>query len=241
MKLTFLGTRGEIEARRRRHWRHSALLITHERRRVLIDCGADWVRRLARIRPHAIVLTHAHPDHAFGLAQGAPCVVMATEACWQTIERFPIEQRRTIRPGRPVRVHGLRIEAFEVEHSVRAPAVGYRISAGHGSVFYAPDLVSIVEQRKALHGVQLYIGDGASLTRPLVRRRGRRLIGHAPVSTQLRWCAQEGVARALITHCGTQIVTGNAAVMAARVRELGERHGVQAELAHDGMTRIVRG
>jgi len=57
MKLTFLGTRGEIEARSYRHRRHSALLIERDDARIMIDCGADWMHRLRRIAPTAIVLT----------------------------------------------------------------------------------------------------------------------------------------------------------------------------------------
>jgi ribonuclease BN (tRNA processing enzyme) len=72
MKLQFLGTRGEIEARTSCHRRHASLLVSYRRRRVMVDCGADWNRAVWRIRPHAIVLTHAHPDHAFGLRGGLP-------------------------------------------------------------------------------------------------------------------------------------------------------------------------
>ena len=32
----------------------------------MIDCGADWLKRLPCVAPTAIVITHAHPDHAFG-------------------------------------------------------------------------------------------------------------------------------------------------------------------------------
>ena len=39
MKLTFLGTRGEIEARTRRHRMHSSLMISHGGADVMIDCG----------------------------------------------------------------------------------------------------------------------------------------------------------------------------------------------------------
>lgn len=239
MKLTFLGTRGEIEARSRKHRRHSAFLVSHGRRRVMVDCGVDWVRLVHRVRPHAIVLTHAHPDHAFGLAHGAPCPVWATAACWETIGHFPIDDRRTIRSRRAVTIEGVRFEAFDVEHSLRAPAVGYRIGIGRSRVFYAPDLVFIHERAAALRGVWVYVGDGATLTRPLVRKRGERLIGHASVATQLAWCETEGVPRALITHCGTGIVTARHATMVERIQALGAEHGVDARLAWDGMSVLL--
>ena len=240
MKLTFVGTRGEIEAKTRWHRRHSALLLTHHGRRLLIDCGADWLGRIARLAPHAIVLTHAHPDHAFGLAQGAPCPVWATPVCWKSIAAFPIQERRTISPGRRHRIEGLTVQAFEVEHSIRAPAVGYRITAGGVSVFYAPDLVFIRERAKALEGISAYIGDGATLTRPLVRRRDHTLIGHTPISTQLGWCRDEGVPRAIITHCGSQIVTASPTAIEDAVRALGRERGVRAQIAHDGLEVVIR-
>jgi phosphoribosyl 1,2-cyclic phosphodiesterase len=235
VQLTFLGTRGEIEARRRRHWRHSALLVSHAGARVLVDCGLDWLKRVDQIGMQAIVLTHAHPDHAFGLRAGAPCPVWASTACWRTIARFPIERRQVIKARDKVVIEGIGFEAFPVEHSLLAPAVGYRITTERVTVFYAPDLVYIRERAAALRGVAVYIGDGATLTRPLVRRRGNRLIGHTPVSTQLTWCQKEGVARALITHCGTEIVTAPHAVMSARIRDLGAARGVRADLAYDGL------
>jgi len=39
VNLTFLGTRGEIEARTRRHRMHTSLLVSHRGARVMIDCG----------------------------------------------------------------------------------------------------------------------------------------------------------------------------------------------------------
>src|SRR5262249_3506287 len=44
IELTFLGTRGEIKIRSRRHFRHSALLVRQDEARVMIDCGADLVK-----------------------------------------------------------------------------------------------------------------------------------------------------------------------------------------------------
>ena len=65
MKLTFLGTRGEIEVRTRRHRMHSSLLISYGGSDVMIDCGLDWLGKVHRLSPAAIVLTHAHPDHTW--------------------------------------------------------------------------------------------------------------------------------------------------------------------------------
>jgi hypothetical protein len=87
----------------------------------------------------------------------------------------------------------LYIEAFPVEHSIRAPAVGCRISAGGPRLFYIPDVVAIRDRRRALQGVDLYVGDGAMIKRPLVRRRNRVWVGHTSIRVQLDWCEKERI------------------------------------------------
>jgi glyoxylase-like metal-dependent hydrolase (beta-lactamase superfamily II) len=78
MKLTFLGTRGEIEIRSKRHGMHSSLLVSDGVRDVMVDCGADWAEEVRRVNPCAIVLTHAHADHAGGVKGGSACIVFAS-------------------------------------------------------------------------------------------------------------------------------------------------------------------
>lgn len=240
MKLTFLGTRGEIDARTRRHRRHTSTRIGYRGRAVVVDCGADWLGRLGALQAQALVLTHAHPDHVGGLRDGAPCPVWATAESWELMARWPIAERRVVRARTPFEVCGIRFEAFPVEHSLRAPAVGYRVQAGRVTIFYVPDLVYIHDRAAALAGVSVYVGDGATLTRPFIRRRGDHLIGHAPVRDQLGWCAAEGVPRAIITHCGTEIVAGDERRLGARLRALGHERGVRAEMARDGMEVVLR-
>jgi len=177
MRLTFLGTRGEIEARTRRHRMHSSLLVSYRSAKVMIDCGLDWLGKFERLHPDAIVLTHAHPDHAWGLKNGAPCPVHAPQKTWQTLRGCKIDDRQMIKERVPVKICGITFEAFPVEHSILAPAVGYRISTGRARVFYGPDLLFIHDRAAALKDVQLYIGDGATITRSFVRKRGDRLNG----------------------------------------------------------------
>ena len=200
----------------------------------MIDCGKDWLRRLRTVAPTAIVLTHAHADHAWGLAEGAPCPVYATKATWALLDRFPIRDRREMPVQKTVRIGNVTFRACPVQHSIRAPAVGYRISAEASTLFYVPDVAWLPNAAKALRGIDVYIGDGATIRRSMVRRRGRVKIGHTTIVEQLGWCKRAGVGQAIFTHCGTQIVRGDARRLAALVRRLGHDHGIEASLARDG-------
>jgi phosphoribosyl 1,2-cyclic phosphodiesterase len=107
MKLVFPGTRGEIEARTRRHRMHSSLLVSYRNARVMIDCGLDWLGKFERLRPSAIVLTHADPDHAWGLKNGAPCPVYAPQKTWRTLQSCSIKDRHLIQERTPTNICGI--------------------------------------------------------------------------------------------------------------------------------------
>jgi ribonuclease BN (tRNA processing enzyme) len=233
MKLIFLGTRGGIKRRSRRHWRHSALLIEQGATRVMIDCGADWKGKIERIAPAAIMLTHAHPDHAAGLTKGPPCSVYAAAETIDLLRRYPVEDWRKMPVERAVKIGGLKFEAIPVQHSLRAPAVGYRVSAEGRCFFYVPDIAAFADALEALRGVNLYIGDGATILRSMIRKRNGLLIGHAPITTQLRWCQEAGIRHAIFTHCGSGIVGGQTHQLNDMVERLGREHGITAWIAED--------
>lgn len=165
--------------------------------------------------------------------------VFATSETWKIIGSYPIEQRSTVCIGFPFRIGEITIEAFGVEHSC-APAVGYRIQAGSAAIFYCPDIVYIHRRHEALSGISAYIGDGATISRSMVRKRGDSLFGHAPVSTQLSWCRSEGVPRAIFTHCGTEIVTADQIALRKRVVDLSHKYKLRVDIAEDGMEIVLR-
>jgi phosphoribosyl 1,2-cyclic phosphodiesterase len=240
MKLEFLGTRGYIDPQTPRHFRHATIKVSYLGRAVAIDCGEDWLGHLDTWEVEAILVTHAHPDHAWGLREGAPCPVYATEESWQVMDGYDVRDRKNVVPRTPIGIESMIFEAFPVEHSTRAPAVGYRITAGEVSVFYVPDVVWIRDREDALSGTRLYIGDGATITRSMVRKSAEKLIGHTPIRTQLTWCQKEGVPWAVFTHCGAEIVDGNEQAAASQIEDLAKQRGVRAQIAYDGLELVLR-
>jgi len=238
MKLTFLGTRGNIEAKTARHRRHSSILIQYRTTKLIIDWGLDWItkrKKLDEINPKAICISHAHPDHAQGLKHGAPCPVYASEESWEIMRQYPIQKKITIKPKEKIIVGSIKIQPFPVVHSLTAPAVGYKVTAGKHTIFYVSDLISIIDQNQALKNVQMYIGDGASITRPIIRYRGDIPMGHTTIKNQIIWCAHQGIPEAIFTHCGSQIVEGDGRTLGAKIRNIGKKYGVKVKVAYDGM------
>jgi phosphoribosyl 1,2-cyclic phosphodiesterase len=240
MKLTFLGTRGYIDPRTEEHGMHSTCRVTYRGKDILIDCGEDWLGRHDELQPRALFVTHAHPDHAGGLKDGADFPVYATRETWEVLGDLDMREAHTVEPREPLEVRGINMEAFPLLHSTRAPAVGYRINAGRVAVFYVPDVAYIEDRADALAGIKAYVGDGASIRQPLIRKPGDTIIGHAAVQTQLTWCAKEGVPRALFTHCGSEITETKRDEAEAIVASLGRDRGVRAEIAKDGMAVVLR-
>jgi len=234
MRIRFLGTKASIKTRSRRHRRHSSLLVeADDGARLRLDAGADWLGRLDDDPADAIVLTHAHPDHAHGLKHGAPAPVHATRATWEHIEAYPIDDRRVLPENRAVRIGPFRVRGHPVAHSIRCPAVALRIQADDAVFVYAPDVIAIPQRETALDGAMVYVGDGSTIAGRLVRRVDRALVGHAPIRTQLGWCAEAGISVARFTHCGREIVTGDERRLGPQVRRLGRERGVDAAIAGD--------
>src|SRR5262249_30222949 len=234
----FYGTKGFVEEESSSHKGHSAFVIESNGFRLLCDFGHNRKGMLEEIAPDAIFVSHAHPDHAWGLEEGTHVPVYASSITHELTKDFPIRRRITLAPGKSVKVGPWRLTAFPVVHSVRCPCVAARLESGKNVFVYSGDIVNFETPDEALTGARLYIGDGSILTGSLVRRHASGvLIGHTTVRAQLGWLGQHRVPRAIFSHFGKGPIEMGETVLAEKLAELATAKAPRCEVsaAHAGL------
>jgi ribonuclease BN (tRNA processing enzyme) len=206
--------------------------------RLLCDFGQNRKGRLSRIRPDAIFVSHAHPDHAWGLEEGTRVPVYASAVTHEITRDLPIRERVVLEPGKAARIGPLALTAFPVVHSIRCPCVAARIRTPEGVVVYSGDVVAFEDTAAALSGARLYVGDGSTLKGSLVRRHPSGvLFGHTTVRAQLGWLGRHGVGRAIFSHFGKGPIEMGEKELSRSLKELAAEKapGCVVSAARDGL------
>ncbi len=227
MKLLFLGTKGEIEESSPKHRYHSSLLLESGGKRLLIDYGKLRSSSLEELEVHAILITHAHPDHYAWLDEEIKTnipVYLTKETL--NYGMFKPPSSHLVVPGEEFEVSSFKCLPYRVMHSIRCPAVGYKIKAEGITMVYNSDLVDIIGKDDILKGVHCYIGDGSSIKANLVRRRGDQLFGHTKITTQINWCKKYNIHHIIFTHLGKETIENE--------EKFAQEHP-EVILAYDGM------
>jgi phosphoribosyl 1,2-cyclic phosphodiesterase len=238
MRLTFFGSRGYVEESSPSHTGHSAFAVDAEGFRVLCDFGENRRGMLGQIRPDAIVVSHAHPDHAGGLAEGTDIPVYASRVTHRILAPLPIRKRLAVAPGRRRKVGPFALTLFPVVHSVRCPCTAVRLEAEGRTLLYSGDVVSFEDADRAFRGPVTYVGDGSTLSGSLVRRHPTgALVGHTTVRAQLGWLGRYGVRRAVFSHFGKGPIEMGDEALRIGVAELAREKAphCEASIAVDGL------
>lgn len=209
IKLIFLGTKGEIEEYSKKHKYHSSLLIEYKKTKIIIDYGLLRKDKndLKKIKPDAIIITHAHPDHYIWTKKNLDTDI-PVYAIKETINygKFKPKNYKIISPGKKFRIKSFTIAPFRVLHSIRCPAIGCKITAGKKKIICTGDLVDIINKNKILKDADYYIGDGSCIRANLVRKKNGKIFGHARISTQINWCKKYEIKNIIFTHLGKETI-----------------------------------
>ncbi len=245
---------------RDRRLRTSALLeftdATGHPRAILIDAGPDLREQALRHgmkRLDAILFTHNHVDHTWGLdevrrfnaIQDGPIDVYAdahTDAHLRRVYTHIFDRDRNVNdsfvatlighrvePGRAFTVHGLRVMPVALLHG-KLPVLGYRLEAegrqgpsGPLALAYCTDVSAIPTESWAML-------TGLE-TLVLDALRDRRHPTHLTLDQALGFAERIDAKRTYFVHMSHDL--GHAETM-ARLEESG--HAARAALAHDGLT-----
>jgi ribonuclease BN (tRNA processing enzyme) len=244
MRLHFYGTKGYVEEESRAHSGHSAFTVEAEGFRLLCDFGQNRKGLLPTIRPDAVFLSHAHPDHAWGLEEGTDVPVHASAITHAITKDLPIRSRVTLDAEKTVAAGPFRLTAFPVVHSVRCPCTAVRIESPGLVVVYSGDIISFERPEAALAGAGLYIGDGSTLKGSLVRRHPTgALMGHTTVRAQLGWLGKFGIGRAFFSHFGKGPIEMGEPALKKALEELAREKapGCEVSAARDGLKVEISG
>ncbi len=187
----------------------ASLLVEYDDRVIVVDTGTDFRQQALRAgldRLDAVLFTHAHADHIFGLddirpfnfqtGKAVPCY--ADERTWRDIKRvYEYIFNPTSYGGLPqVEVHvvdgpfelfGLRVEPHYVIHG-RLPVLGFRF----GRAAYVTDCNDIPDHTiDGLRGLDVLILDGLRFAEHPT---------HMTIPRALDFIARIAPAKAYLTH-----------------------------------------
>jgi phosphoribosyl 1,2-cyclic phosphate phosphodiesterase len=211
----------------------TSVLIEHQGQNLLIDASTDFRQQALRIRlKHlaAILITHSHADHCFGLDDTRPIMfrdgaipVYASEVTWQGLRRiFSYAFEPAGYPGVPRMIPhsidgdfsllGLNVEPLTVIHG-QLPVTAFRIDR----FAYVTDCNFIPEETCArLKGLELLVIDAL---------RFKKHPTHMSLEQALGYIQRLEPRRALLTHISHDI----------KHAETSEHLPERVEIAYDGL------
>jgi phosphoribosyl 1,2-cyclic phosphate phosphodiesterase len=251
MKLTFLGTGTSVgvpmigchcatcrSADPRDQRLRTGLLVAQAGQQLLVDVSTDFRQQALRAgieKVDAVLITHCHADHVFGLDDLRPInfkhgaiPVYASATTWRDLRRVfhYIFERKHVGGGLPqllphefdgrFEVCGLQVTPFPVIHG-QSEVTGFRFDVGRVAAAFVTDCNLIpASSLELLRGLDLLILDALRL---------KPHPTHLHLEQSLAYVAEVKPRRTLLTHMGHEI----------KYDEWHERLPDGVALAYDGL------
>jgi len=243
VEIEFLGTKGEISLSKRKHRHHSATLFRFDRKALLIDFGETFQGKDIPKEVGAIILTHTHLDHSGGLIGRTLDIPVFISPFFKKSKYFKPQDWKNIKLkefplNKRFQILGVRILAVPILHSVDAQNVALFLKFPDGTkISYLTDVLGLRKEHRKYLRNSIYIGDGSSIEKRLVRRHKKtgQPIGHAKVEVQIRW-ASENLAKAVVfTHWSEEALEMGKRRLTSLFKELSRNYSIPVFIAEDGM------
>jgi len=211
---------------------------------VLVDAGPDIYQQFIKFGVNnikAILLTHAHPDHILGFHDLSKLPGAKKIPLYCSLESKKILNRnfimakfeyRIFKPQDKLKVGGLEVESFPVEHSKMVPTVGFRVNlksrlrqgfGGQVKFVYIPDMETICKKsERYLKNADVLVLDGST--------KHKIIFAHMSIPEEIKMVWRLKAKKIYFTHIGHK--TGTHKELTKFVQGLG---GKRFEVAYDGM------
>lgn len=181
---------------------------------LLIDCGPDFYHQILKIkdlRLSSIFISHAHPDHYFGLWDLAklyhqkPTLYLSSQNQKSILKRindltftFLLKGAKNFQEGEVIKINNLKITPFSVDHSTNTETYGFQVTQKKKSLLYIPDFRKIpIQSKNFLKEATLAVFGGTSLY-----PAGPKRWGHMPIEKSIPLAKNLKIKTIYYTHIG---------------------------------------
>jgi ribonuclease BN (tRNA processing enzyme) len=232
MKITILGTRGEIKASKPFHSRHSGILIDGK---ILIDVGE---KEFLDYKPKLILITHLHPDHAFfvleneKIFQKIKAPIYAPELC----KKLPIKKKT-----KKFTFQGYTITPIPTIHSKLVVSQAYLIKKKNKKILYTGDMVWIEKKyHRLFKHVDAVITEGSYFRRGGMVRKDKKtgkLFGHKGIPDWINLFCDK-TPKIIFMHFGSWFFKIKSSQARKKIEALA-KDKVEVVTAYDGLSLTI--